>query len=43
MIPVTTDRGLCGGINSNLLRHMREMVNEDRNKYQILCLGDKGA
>lgn len=20
MIPITTDRGLCGGINSNLLR-----------------------
>ena len=25
-IPITTDRGLCGGINSNLLRQMREVI-----------------
>lgn len=26
MIPLTTDRGLCGGINSNTLRTMKEVV-----------------
>jgi F-type H+-transporting ATPase subunit gamma len=26
MIPITTDRGLCGGINSNTLRAMKEVV-----------------
>lgn len=33
MIPVTTDKGLCGGINSGTLRYMREIVNADRQKY----------
>lgn len=42
-IPITTDRGLCGGINSNLLRTMREVIVKDRDKYNILCIGDKGA
>lgn len=26
MVPITTDRGLCGGINSNTLRAMKEVV-----------------
>ena len=43
MIPVTTDRGLCGGINSQTIRGMRDIVNKDRGKYEIVCLGDKGA
>ena len=42
-VPVTTDRGLCGGINSNLLRQMREKVSADRDKYNIICIGDKGS
>ena len=33
LIPFTSDRGLCGSINSNLLRHLREMVAKDRDKY----------
>lgn len=43
MIPVTTDRGLCGSINSQTIRYMRDIVNADRGKYEIMCLGDKGA
>lgn len=43
IIPVTTDRGLCGGINSSTIRELREIVNKERQKYQIMCLGDKGA
>ena len=30
MIPVTTDRGLCGGINSATIRELREIVNKER-------------
>ena len=26
MIPITTDKGLCGGINSNTLRTMKEVI-----------------
>ena len=43
MIPITTDRGLCGGINSNTLRAMKEVVLQNRNKYKILCIGEKGT
>lgn len=43
MIPITTDRGLCGGINSNTLRAMKEVVLKDRSKYKILCIGEKGT
>lgn len=43
LIPITSDRGLCGGINSNLIRHLREMVNPNREKFQILPIGDKGT
>lgn len=43
IIPITSDRGLCGGINSNLIRNLREIVNPNREKYNILCIGDKGS
>ncbi len=43
LIPVTSDRGLCGGINSNLLRNVREMMTEQKKEYEILCIGEKGA
>ena len=43
LIPVTSDRGLCGGINSNLLRHCRDVMKESPKDYEIICIGDKGA
>ena len=43
IIPITSDRGLCGGINSNLLREMKNEVEKDRSKFEIMCIGDKGT
>jgi len=43
LIPITSDRGLCGGINSNLLRHVKEVMNDNPKDYEILCIGDKGS
>lgn len=43
LLPITTDRGLCGGINSNLLRELRTTVSKDREKYSIICIGEKGG
>lgn len=44
MIPITTDRGLCGGINSNLLRELRNVVSHsDRSRFNIISIGEKGA
>ena len=43
-IPITTDKGLCGGINSNLLRELRNIIaHGDRSNFSIITLGEKGA
>jgi len=45
MIIVTSDKGLCGGLNSNLLRlaivKMKE-VDAQGKKFQVACIGNKG-
>ena len=40
IIFVSTDRGLCGGLNSNL---MREAAKLDKNATVFVCAGRKGA
>ena len=45
MIIVTSDKGLCGGLNSNLLRlaivKMKESDAQGK-KFQVACIGNKG-
>lgn len=44
VVPITTDKGLCGGINSNLLRELRSLVSRgDRSNFSIITIGEKGA
>lgn len=43
LIPITSDKGLCGAVNSNLIRELKEMVSPNRNKWNICCIGDKGT
>eukprot|EP00345_Euplotes_harpa_P004435 CAMPEP_0168325742 /NCGR_PEP_ID=MMETSP0213-20121227/4871_1 /TAXON_ID=151035 /ORGANISM="Euplotes harpa, Strain FSP1.4" /LENGTH=298 /DNA_ID=CAMNT_0008328289 /DNA_START=8 /DNA_END=904 /DNA_ORIENTATION=- len=43
LVPITTDKGLCGAINSGLLRFMRDYMGHDQERFSILCIGDKGA
>ena len=43
LVPFTTDKGLCGGTNSNIVREVKSMVKEDRNSYKIFIIGDKGS
>ena len=40
VIIVSSDRGLCGGLNSNL---MREVAKLDKNTTLFVCAGKKGA
>jgi len=44
-ILVTSDKGLCGGLNANVLRlvvtHMKEL-DAKGTKYQATCIGNKG-
>lgn len=44
LVPITSDKGLCGGVNSQLLRQLREWVShEDRSKLSLFACGDKGS
>jgi F-type H+-transporting ATPase subunit gamma len=45
LILVTSDKGLCGGLNSNVLRmvigYMKDFDAQGK-KYQVTCIGNKG-
>lgn len=44
-ILITTDKGLCGGLNANLLKKFFAQVQEYRNngvEVEVVCLGSKG-
>lgn len=43
LVPLTSDRGLCGGINSGIIREVKSMVREDRQAYKIVVIGEKGT
>jgi len=45
-VPITSDRGLCGGVNTNIVKKLRlEAVPEEEAAgaaVDIICVGDKG-
>ena len=43
LVPITSDKGLCGGTNSNIVREVKAIVKPDRNAYKIFVIGDKGS
>jgi len=43
LIPVTSDRGLCGGINSGIVREVKSIVLGNRAGYKIFSIGEKGT
>ena len=43
LVPFTTDKGLCGGTNSNIVREVKSMVKADRSAYKVFVVGDKGS
>ena len=44
IVPLTSDRGLCGAINSNIVRNMKEYVKtKNRSKLRIFPIGEKGS
>src|SRR6056297_1944123 len=45
LVIITTDRGLCGGVNSSLARVMKHMVpalDKEKKDVQLFIVGDKG-
>lgn len=43
VVPITSDKGLCGGVNSNIIREIKAMVKADRTAYKLFVIGDKGS
>lgn len=43
LVPITTDKGLCGGTNSTIVREVKAIVKADRSAYKIFVIGDKGS
>lgn len=49
VVLMTSDRGLCGGFNSNLIKTTRHLVNSQYAEYakngnlEVMCIGKKGA
>jgi F-type H+-transporting ATPase subunit gamma len=44
LVPLSSDRGLCGGINSNIVRELKTYVKtKNRTKLRIFPVGEKGS
>jgi len=43
IVPITSDRGLCGGTNSGIVREVRDTVKPNREAYKIAIIGEKGV
>ena len=44
IVPVTSDKGLCGSTNSGVIRSLKHYVkNKDRTKLSFFTVGDKGT
>jgi len=44
LVPVSSDRGLCGGINSGVIRTVRDYIaTKDRKNMEIFSVGEKGT
>lgn len=43
-MPITSDKGLCGAVNSSIVRSVKKIVvGKDRAKIKIFSIGDKGS
>src|SRR5210317_639218 len=49
LIPVTSNRGLCGAFNANVIKQTEKLINttyqdaHKRGDLQVYCIGKKGA
>jgi F-type H+-transporting ATPase subunit gamma len=45
IVPITSDRGLCGGINSGIVREIKYKITHSPNRanFSILTIGEKGT
>lgn len=43
LVPITSDKGLCGSVNSGIARYVRDYIGSDLDRYKIFAIGEKGA
>jgi len=43
VVPITSDKGLCGGVNSGIVRDVKALVMPNRSAYKIFVIGEKGT
>lgn len=44
LVPLTSDKGLCGAINSSIVRELKAYLKEkNRSRVKILPVGEKGS
>lgn len=46
LVPITSDRGLCGAVNSSVVKNVRNIVKERESKgihTSMACIGEKGS
>jgi F-type H+-transporting ATPase subunit gamma len=44
IVPITSDKGLCGAVNSSIVREVKKMAKEmNRSKTTIISIGEKGS
>lgn len=44
LVPISSDKGMCGSLNSGIVRDLRDYVSKaDRSKVAIMSIGDKGT
>jgi len=42
LVPFTSDKGLCGGVNSGIVRDVRAKIRANRNGFKLFIIGEKG-
>ncbi len=43
LVPVTSDKGLCGAINSTIVKEVKSIIVGNRSAYKIFVVGEKGS
>ena len=43
LVPVSSDKGLCGSVNSGVARYLRDYIGNDIDRFKIFAIGEKGA
>jgi F-type H+-transporting ATPase subunit gamma len=41
LVPFTSDKGLCGGVNSGIVRDVRAKIRANRNGFKLFIIGEK--